>query len=570
MISKFKIRNDILICIKCEQFNHKLLTLPCHHFVCHDCINSQKVKIVYHCKKWKLFLSQEIDPKLCFKISNKIYQRFIRSRQDCWLSKLELSFILYLNSIDENVDFIAKNFKCNICNNISGNLNINYYGNLICNDCGQSSNVNLNSENSEIKQTVSDIFDFGIKISNKKIDYIIRDLELFFDQFDSKRYQAIFFIYNEKFIGNFYYDEEKTILDINLAINKSRYNLIQELELKKQAFRKSLLNECKMIKFKEYKTTLLSFQIFGYFKNIVPIFKRVKFVHFYPKFLTFKNLIHSEKIIVNWTPLNRISDFFSPIYLARFFLIYFSSFNEEISYETVIQNPIIDKSFKQFQFGDKEKLEYFRIDYKLNRIGFLFEIKYEIKYVIKVYDLYGSKLLCSKVFDFYIENFLFDSKLIVIWNSNLRNCLSFYDENFQILEKKIEINGDVNNAFYYLADCDDEYLYLNNQNQIGKLCKKSGKLAQIFNLIEMENFSDGEIMRPLHVPSEYLNIKIYQEFMVVCTYSSVYVFDKNNFKILSKNKIFNIKNNDWSIPNKVYFTKDGYLAFYDKNNITFI
>lgn len=571
MISKFKISNNILICIKCEQFSHKLLTLPCHHFVCADCINSQKVKIVYHCKKWKLFFNHEIDSKLCFKKSNKIYQRFIRFQQDCCLRKLESLFLSYLNSSEQNFDFITKNFECKICNNISHSLNIDYYGNLICNDCLESSNTTLNSKfDLEIRQIFSDIFDYVKKISTNKIDKIIFELESFFNQIDSKICLTIFYVSNEKFISNFSYDEEKKNLDINIAINNSRSNLIHEIELKKTASLKSLSNECKKLKFKPSETNLLSLQILGYFKIIVPILKRVKFVHFYPKFFTFKNLIHSEKNMINWTPLNKISDFFSPIYLTRFFCIHLTSFNQEISYETVIHNPIIDKSFKQNQFINKEKIEYFRIDLKLNRIGFLFEIKYETKYVIKVYDLYGSKLLCSRVFDFYIDNFLFDSGLIVIWTSNFSNCLSVFDENFQILEKEIKIDDDVNNAFYYLADCDDEFFYMNNQSQIGKVCKKNGKLAQVFNWIELENFSDGEIMRPLHVPSEYLNIKIYKEFMVVCTYSSVYVFDKKKFKILSKNKIFNIHNNDWSIPNKIYFTKDGYLAFFDQNNITFI
>ncbi|RNA41066.1 hypothetical protein BpHYR1_035066 [Brachionus plicatilis] len=570
MISKFQINKDILICCKCKQFNHNLLALPCHHFVCTDCISSQKIKVVYHCKKWKIFFNHELNSPICYSKSNRLYQKFIRFKEDCWLSSLEISFYSFLNSNEENFHLIENKFECTICTNVSGKLCTDYFGNPICEKCSQSSNLNQKS-NLKIKQTVSDIFDYFTKKLNYRIEKLFSNLDVFFNQIDPKIDLANSWISNEKFISAFNLDDKKVISETTKAINISRKQLIQEVELKKFNSLKCLAYEFKeKFNFKEFQTSLNSIQVIGFLKNDVPIVNRVKFIQFYPKLFTFKTLIHSEKNYINWTPLNKIIDYFSPIYLSRFYCIYLNDFNHELSYETVIRNPITNLNFNLYKFINEEKLEYFRIDHKLNRIGFLFEIKYNKKYAIKIYDLYGSRLICSRYFDFYIDNFLFDDKLIVAWNSSSSYCLSVYDENLQYLEGIIEMDEDLYDIFYYLADCDEEFLYLNNQNQIGKVSKTNGRLEQIFNWFDREIFSGSEIEGPLHVSSEYLNVKIYQEFMIVTTYSKIYVFEKKNFKLLCENKIFLIKNNDWSIPNKIYFTKDGYLAFFDKNNITFI
>ncbi|CAF0721483.1 unnamed protein product [Brachionus calyciflorus] len=558
MLSKSPLYLDYLICSKCDRPARAFIELPCFHIICTQCIQSLKLKFYYHCKKWKLFLKNDLN--LCFSKSERLYLKAKKAQKDTLYEHLS---ILVENLIDKrqnkiNFGIVTDYFNCKKC---SKRLNSPQYltcNHILCDICLKTSSNKCFYCSHGYKPIEKDFeldyfYEKVNEFINSKTSDLFQYLEIFFNNFDTKKFDAINFTNCDILLD--FLDEKKIIKNAENEINSLRKDLIKKIHTDKNF----------KIIFKVSDIELKNVQIIGEFKNIIPIINRIKFLQFYPRHNFFDLSLGNEATVINWRPK---LDVFYPLTSNK---IYFVNLKNSINfdYELKVKNYLNSKFLNCHELNLGHKLEYFKIDVKHNRIVFFLEVKYEQEYVLKIYNINNLKFLCSKKFSNYLDNILFDELNIVTWCSSYLPCLKVYDQFLNELSNSISLSEDLTDNFYSLQDLDDKFLYLNNQFQIGKVCRMTGSLLDMINL---ENYDSNDLtQRPCHAKSEYLNLKVLDDCLIVATWSKILIFNKFNFNLLVENSIFQIANNDWlTQPNKVFLTRDNYLGFSDNNYVTFI
>lgn len=137
--------------------------------------------------------------------------------------------------------------------------------------------------------------------------------------------------------------------------------------------------------------------------------------------------------------------------------------------------------------------------------------------------------------------------------------------------------------FYSIDDFDSELILVHGQRGFGVVNRSDGQLVREVDdlddlFTQAENERDVEYKaanqrHEMHALFEYLNLKLYKDFVVLATWSKLCVFDASTLCLYAKVDLFSLgARNCWYLPQRMFVSKHGQLVFYDSNNLllTFI
>ena len=97
-----------------------------------------------------------------------------------------------------------------------------------------------------------------------------------------------------------------------------------------------------------------------------------------------------------------------------------NKFSQQQDEKHIEREVIIPRDIKNM------KLDYCRANHE--KILLYFEIKYEMDYLVEIYDTNNLRLISSIRTNYFVENFILsDFNEIVSWSSNIKPYIKFYD-----------------------------------------------------------------------------------------------------------------------------------------------
>ena len=253
-------------------------------------------------------------------------------------------------------------------------------------------------------------------------------------------------------------------------------------------------------------------------------------------------------------------------------------------------NPQRNSTFAktEIKLTIKKRFQYCRASNKI--VMLFFELDYDKKYELEVYDLKTLRFISSRVFDCYISQVCASHNEIVSWSSEREPYICFFDFSLKKSATHSRFDERIFDKYYALADFSDGLLVLHSQNFIGVVSRDTGKILYEINMEEYsaeakaeENLSPQELDHMnrnraylSHAKFEYINIKFYMStrVLILTTWSKILVFELDNnanektlskkFSLLVENDLRLIANNNWNLPNRVYVnSRDGCISFFD-------
>lgn len=231
------------------------------------------------------------------------------------------------------------------------------------------------------------------------------------------------------------------------------------------------------------------------------------------------------------------------------------------------------------------------------------------EYVLRSYDLTNLRVLRSTPFAYPILRILAHKNDILIYHD-------FDDENMvddeqqqetdqsvsscdssliKILQadltssppRPIKFDDSILRRFYSLDDLDAELILVHGQRGLATVSRSNGRLVrELADLESLVSNSPSERARDerfrqdaqprfeMHALFEYLNLKLFKEFVVVATWSRLCVLDVESLCVYVKTDLYATMGaqNCWYLPNRMFVSKHGQLVFYDSANLllTFI
>ncbi len=222
-----------------------------------------------------------------------------------------------------------------------------------------------------------------------------------------------------------------------------------------------------------------------------------------------------------------------------------------------------------------------------------FELDYDKRYELEVYDIKSLAFISRRIFECYISNFCANQTEIVSWSSEREPYVCFFDYYLNKCSTQIHFDERIFEKYYALTDYTDNQLVFHNQNYIGIVARDTGKILNEINMLEEsdkeeDNLSEQE-MEHLnrnraylsHAKFEYINVKFCfsTNLLILTTWSKIFLFElkndaknKEKFDLLVKNDLRLIVNNNWNLPNGLFVNNDGHISFFDSLNkcLTFL
>lgn len=390
---------------------------------------------------------------------------------------------------------------------------------------------------------------------------------------------------------------------INLSNNKKNHHKYETIILNKLEELRKIIIQDKYSYF-DYKKNDLEckyslIQLIGSINNTSSIKKRIKYLNLNSRFININ--CQNEKITqpeikvtgFQWIRQSPKADYLVPINLDKIFYIYLNDTDKKINnYTMKLTNKFsqqqdekhIEREVKIPRDIKNMKLDYCRANHE--KILLYFEIKYEMDYLVEIYDTNNLRLISSIRTNYFVENFILsDFNEIVSWSSNIKPYIKFYDHKLKDIVhlNNLPFHSSIFDKYYFLADQTQSILVFHNQHHVGIVCKKTGNILNEISLHELNNFGqDNTVLvrdqnNEYHQQararghlsqskSEYINLKCFQsKYLILTTWSSIYLFDlMNGLKLLISNNLYSIPHNNWSIPNKLYVSsKYGDVSFFD-------
>lgn len=236
------------------------------------------------------------------------------------------------------------------------------------------------------------------------------------------------------------------------------------------------------------------------------------------------------------------------------------------------------------------------------------------EYVLRSYDLTSLRVLRSSPFAYPILRILTHQNDILIYHdfddeniddddvqqqeTDQQQSVSSCDSSLiKLLQadltssppRPIKFDDSILRRFYSLDDLNAELILVHGQRGLATVSRGDGRLvrelADLESLVTSNNSpserarderfrQDAQPRYEMHALFEYLNLKLFKEFVVVATWSRLCVLDVESLCVYVKTDLYATMGaqNCWYLPNRMFVSKHGQLVFYDSANLllTFI
>lgn len=170
-------------------------------------------------------------------------------------------------------------------------------------------------------------------------------------------------------------------------------------------------------------------------------------------------------------------------------------------------------------------------------------------------------------------------------NRNISSLIKMIGHDLASVPRPIKFDDFILRRFYSLDDFNDEFILVHGQRGFGVVARADGHVTREIADLDAIVLTDADRERDarfkaaneqryeMHALFEYLNLKLYREFVVVATWSKLCVFDAASLCCYVKADLYSFASpNNFYLPNRMFVSKHGQLVFYDSGNLllTFI